>query len=141
MTSFSWEEYISFAEALIQRADEASARIATSRAYYAMLNQAAKYLKVHHGPDVLDRASAKTRSDGSRRGSHEIIWDLIAKESDDAIAKLAVLADRLKKRREAADYDDVWASWKQDGPDTVRRARGAFDAFRTKAYGTPPASG
>src|ERR1035441_1392228 len=93
--SFQWNDYLDLAKKLAAAAgDHASLRSAVSRAYYCAFNIA------------LSRAKAneyRTPQDGSG-GSHDLLWELYGRNDNRTCAQLAVLGQRMKRRRVKADY-------------------------------------
>ena len=91
---FDWQGFLSLAEELSARKDEASKRTAISRAYYYTLNRARALLE-REGTPVPDEGRA-----------HQVIWNTL-QEAGKARRRLGVTGKRLREYRRKADYDGV----------------------------------
>ena len=110
--SFNWSEYLKLAEELSSRVeDEASLRSALSRAYYYVYHLA------------LSRAEANTFKPVSGEGTHIQLWKLYRSSPEPACQKLALIAERLKEKRERADYHPTFRRLKEEVPATLQDAR------------------
>lgn len=88
---FEWDDFLILAERLAREADdEADRRTAISRAYYAAYHEAAAYV----------RATGLLRA----RHSHEKVWAAVAAGLASSGGDLVADAERLRRRRIAADY-------------------------------------
>lgn len=108
--SFSWSDYLSLAEELGKRADEASLRSAVSRTYYY----------------VYHLALSRAERNGFRPltgGVHTQLWRLFGSSPEPQCQKLAVIAGRLKQKRERADYEDIYSRLADDVPELLDLAR------------------
>jgi hypothetical protein len=92
MSAFDWNHYLTLAQELGKRPDDASKRTAISRAYYAVFNTAS------NRPTVL----AYTFTKGE--GSHERVWSLYGRNTNQECRDIARIAGRLKGKRVRADY-------------------------------------
>ena len=94
--SFNWANYLTLADELGNRPDEAALRSSISRAYYY----------------IYHLGLARAVSNGYRRNpgepSHIQLWNLFSENPEGVSQKLAQIALRLKYRRERADYDDIF---------------------------------
>lgn len=114
--AFDWTKFLALAEILSQRPDdEAAARSAVSRAYYAAF---------HVARDEID----PNRDRAARRGSdHGRVAELVGRMDLEAALQLR----RLRNQRNAADYD---AEWVEDSVEEVQfaldRARRVIDRIR-----------
>jgi hypothetical protein len=101
---FDWTGYYTLANELAARADEASLRSAMSRAYYYVYQLA------------LARAKANGFAIVPGEASHKQLWRNYIDSPEPACKKLAVIATRLKEKRERADYQDVYRRISDDIP-------------------------
>jgi hypothetical protein len=89
---FDWNEYLTLAEQLAQRNDEASKRSSVSRAYYSAFHDAFSRAEQNCGP----------KQGGN---SHQWCWDRYIYTPDAACNQIGVDGDRLKAKRVRADYN------------------------------------
>jgi hypothetical protein len=89
---FDWNDFLTLADELATKLDEAPKRTAISRAYYCVFNLA------------FARAESTTgrRPRGAHR--HQWCWDQYTKTPDRTCAQLGVTGDRMKRLRVDADY-------------------------------------
>jgi HEPN domain-containing protein len=88
---FDWRDFLPFAERLALEADdEPSQRTAISRAYYAAYHVAAGYVRAKNLLPV--------------RQSHGRVWEAIGADPDAGESGMREKAERLRRRRIAADY-------------------------------------
>ncbi len=89
---FDWNEYLTLAQFLATRLDEASKRSAISRAYYFAFNI----------------AFARAETTAGRRlpweNYHSWCWDKYKNTRDPSCSQLGIDGDRMKRRRVKADY-------------------------------------
>jgi len=91
---FDWWEYLSLAEELSKSPkDEARARSAISRAYYACYHQARRRLLEKN----LNRMIPGY-------GVHEAVWQVYKEHSDRTCKKIGTDGDRLRVLRTISDY-------------------------------------
>lgn len=90
---FDWNEYLTLAEELAPRADEASKRSAISRAYYCVFNLAFARAQSTAGP----------RPPGEH--SHKWCWTKYQNGPDPFCSQLGLDGDRMHERRVKADYE------------------------------------
>jgi uncharacterized protein (UPF0332 family) len=108
---FDWSEFLTLADELGQRADEASLRSALSRAYYYVYHLA------------LTRAEANHFKARPGEGTHTQLWKLFSTNPEPDCWKLAQIASRLKEKRERADYDSVYPRVDEEVPVVLEAAR------------------
>ena len=114
--SFDWNNYLSLAEELADRTDEASKRTAISRAYYCVFNLAFAHAVTTAGPKPWNEPS------------HSWCWKVYESTPDDSCRKLGIEGDRMKRRRVDADYK---AANNPRLDDEVRRMPDEARQFRT----------
>jgi len=110
MAAFDWGQYLTLAGSLAGAADEASRRTAVSRAYYY----------------VYHIALARAELNGFRAiegGVHKQLWNLYKDVPVPECQQLGLMGDRLKVRRERADYRDVYPRLNEEVVDMLERAR------------------
>jgi hypothetical protein len=105
-TQFDWSEYLELAEELGRRPDQASLRSALSRAYYYVFHLALKRAQANDFAFVAG-------------GMHTQLWRVFSESPEPDCRKLGAIASRLKRRRERADYDDVFARADEEIPGTL----------------------
>ena len=98
---FVWDDFLVLGERLVNEMDdEASQRTAISRVYYAAYHAAAAFVRAR---GVL-----------SETHTHRRVWAASASDADADRATVGALGDRLRQRRQFADYrnpypgDIVW---------------------------------
>jgi len=91
---FDWNNFLEVAERLSTQQDEASLRIAVSRAYYCIYNLAKK------------RAVSNGYQRKNGESSHAQMWRVYSLSPDSICKKLSTIGERLKEKRERADYED-----------------------------------
>lgn len=108
---FDWSTYLTLAEELGAREDEASLRSAISRAYYFVYHLA------------LQRAEANDFKASPGEPSHRQLWRLFDESPETACKKLGVIATRLKQKRERADYEPVFVRIEEEKSAVLQDAR------------------
>jgi hypothetical protein len=108
---FDWTGYYTLANELATRADEASLRSAMSRAYYYVYQLA------------LARAKANGFAILAGEPSHKQLWRNFSESPEPTCKRLALIAMRLKEKRERADYQDVYQRISDDIPVMLADAR------------------
>jgi hypothetical protein len=116
---FDWLGYYTLANELAARADEASLRSAMSRAYYYVYQLA------------LARAKANGFAIVAGEASHKQLWRNYSESSEPTCKKLAVIAMRLKEKRERADYQDVYRRISDDIPGMLTDAQSFAGLLQT----------
>lgn len=91
---FQWDTYLSLAKEMSDKEEEQFKRSAISRAYYSAFHQGRAYLK--------ERGLSYT----SRENVHSFVWDSFSKFPREA-RLISAKGDRLKLKRQKADYDNV----------------------------------
>jgi uncharacterized protein (UPF0332 family) len=90
---FEWPEFLTLAEGLSKRNDEAALRTAVSRAYYYVY---------HLGRQrILDNGFHFNKG----ADTHKQVWEKFAADVDFRCRKLNSLAKMLHDKRKQADYD------------------------------------
>lgn len=107
---FDWLEYLKLAEELGSRTDEASVRSAISRAYYYVYHLALRRVQTNDFTLVVG-------------GMHAQLWRVFSESPEPDCRKLGAIAGRLKKRRERADYEAIFARVDEEIPGTLADAR------------------
>lgn len=111
-TPFNWSEYLRLAEELAGRAgDEASLRSAISRAYY----------RVYHL--ALSRAEANAYRPRAGEPTHVQLWRVFSGSPIPDCQRLAIIAGRLKEKRERADYENHYARIDEEAPALLAEAQ------------------
>lgn len=115
---FKWGDFLALAERLAQEADDESAqRTAIGRAYYAAYHEAAAYV----------RATGLVRT----RHSHEKVWAALADDPASPTGELAAEAERLRRRRIAADYRNPFpGDAGEEARAAVAEARAVIEGLR-----------
>jgi hypothetical protein len=108
---FDWSTFLTLAEDLAKRADEASLRSALSRAHYYVYHLA------------LSRAEHNQFKAVAGEGTHTQLWRLYSTNPDPNCKKLAEIAARLKEKRERADYNPTYARIHEEVPGVLTDAR------------------
>lgn len=108
---FDWIGYYTLANELAGRADEASRRSAISRAYYYVFNLA------------LARATSNGFQPLPGEPSHKQLWRNYSDSPEYNCRKLAEIANRLKEKRERADYRERYPRIDDEVAELVNDAR------------------
>jgi uncharacterized protein (UPF0332 family) len=108
--AFDWIEYLTLAQELGRRNEEACLRTSLSRAYYYVYHQA------------LNRAEQNGFRSSEGESTHTQLWRLFHKSPDPACVVLGQIALRLKGRREKADYRSVYRRIAEDVQDALTDA-------------------
>lgn len=94
---FNWQEYLSLADELAKRPDEASKRSAVSRAYYAIFHSARVW---------LENKGTRVPRDGT---GHQFVWEEFERIGSAARSRnhthVGQTGDRLRRERALADYE------------------------------------
>ena len=109
MSTFDWANYLTFAEELAKRSDEAALRSAISRAYYSA------YCKARNR---LGESGIAVRTN-----SHKWLWDYFRRSGNGEIRRLGLNGDRLRMARNRADYDNVYQDLISSVPTALLRAK------------------
>lgn len=89
---FDWNEFLTLAEQLATRPDDASKRTAISRAYYCVFNLAFARAETTVGPKPQDATY------------HAWCWNQYTRSGNRSCKQLGLDGDRMKKLRVKADY-------------------------------------
>jgi hypothetical protein len=89
---FDWNHFLTLAEELAQKPDEASKRTAISRAYYSVFNPAFARAETTIGPKPAGEAY------------HQWCWDQYTGSGDHSCRQLGLNGNRMKAVRVKADY-------------------------------------
>ncbi len=92
---FDWNNYLTLAEELATRADEASKRTAISRAYYCVFNLA------------FTRAVNTAGRYPGGESYHKWCWSKYEGTPDESCRQLGIDGSRMAQRRVRADYKDA----------------------------------
>lgn len=121
MSRFNWTEYFNFAEALVTNSqlgvtEEARYRSAISRAYYAVYKRAENFLKENEkgicfSPKLTD--------------SHQFVMTTF-KGGDLYRRGIGTALDRLRQKRNQADYQDYFSDLKRNCDFSILEAKGAL---------------
>lgn len=90
---FDWTEYLTLARELAQRTEESALRSAISRAYYAVYGTCRARLA---------EEGFTLPGDGA---DHRAVWDIYLNSSSDVGYYIGLDGSRLRRLRNAADYD------------------------------------
>jgi uncharacterized protein (UPF0332 family) len=90
---FDWKQYLSFADELSKRSEEAALRSAVSRAYYAAFCTARNHLR-GKGEQIPDSEQ-----------THKVVWESFQRRGK-TYAAVYQNGVRLRSRRRQADYED-----------------------------------
>lgn len=91
--SFDWKNYLDLAKKLAaDKGNEASLRSAVSRAYYCVFNLA------------MTKAKSNDFRPKDDAGSHDQLWTLYGRNTDEHCPKISNIGARMKRRRVKADY-------------------------------------
>jgi uncharacterized protein (UPF0332 family) len=123
--TFRWADYLSLAEALLtHRAtfaqEEACCRASISRAYYAVFCAARNFAR--------DRENLTLRRTGA---DHQIVQRHFQNRQTREHQQLHVLLNRLRQRRNDADYVDSLPNVEALAQDAIRYARQALRTLET----------
>ncbi len=92
---FDWNHFLTLAEELARKPDEASKRTAISRAYYSIFNAAFSRAETTIGPKPPGE------------GFHQWCWDQYTESGDHSCQQLGLNGNRMKAARVKADYRDA----------------------------------
>ena len=108
---FDWTDYLSLAEVLGNRPDQASARTAISRAYYYVYHLALR--RAVDNNFILVRGEA----------AHAQLWRLFDGSPEPACQRLGQIARRLRMSRQRADYERHFPRIEEELPLMLTDAR------------------
>jgi hypothetical protein len=123
---FDWSQYLRLAQELGGRPDnEASLRSAISRAYYYVYHLA------------LERAEANAYRPRPGEAKHAQLWRVFSGSPEPDCQRLAVIAARLKEKRERADYENHFARIDEEVPGLLAEAQ-AFATLLATVHSRHP---
>jgi hypothetical protein len=128
--SFDWAKYLDLARSLSTAAsDEASLRSAVSRSCYCAFNLA------------MSRAAANSyrTSDDGTGGSHDQLWEMYGRNDDQDCKRLALLGQRMKRRRVKADYRASFEKLPDEVKSTIADAEACVAILSGLPAGLPKA--
>jgi len=108
---FDWIEYLKLAQELATRTEESFLRTSLSRAYYYVFHLA------------MDRATKNGFTLIRGEASHYQLWRLYNSNPEPQCVKLAQIAQRLKEKRERADYNPSYYRISEDLPSVLADAQ------------------
>jgi uncharacterized protein (UPF0332 family) len=108
---FDWSEYFTLADELAKRTEESCRRSAMGRAYYYVYHLA------------LARAINNGLIVRPGEGTHTQLWRNYNSSPDPDTRKLGQIAQRLKEKRERADYQPRYARLEEEIPEMLTEAR------------------
>jgi uncharacterized protein (UPF0332 family) len=118
---FDWSQYFILAVELSNRPEEFAVRTAMSRAYYYVYHLA------------LDRAILNGFEVKRGEGTHQQVWRTYNLSPDPTCRKLALIASRLKEKRERADYENFYVRLVEEIPQMLQEA----EDFATRLQALP----
>ena len=108
---FDWPDFLTLADELSRRPEEACLRTSISRAYYYIY---------HLGRQrVLDNGFIVNHYGDS----HRQVWEKFENDPTPDCKKLAILANQLKDKRQRADYDKPYVRIADEFPAVIEIAR------------------
>jgi uncharacterized protein (UPF0332 family) len=108
---FDWLGYLTLAQELGGRTEEASLRSSLSRAYYYIYNLA------------MSRAKQNGFMLRPRESTHAQLWRLFSASPVTECTALAQIALRLKEKRERADYTPTYTRIQEEVPQVLADAQ------------------
>lgn len=101
-SQFDWLKFLSLAKELRARPEEEAVRTSVSRAYYATYHKAREFLDSRQ----LNVTRGSAAPGGARAATaHDAVWRVFSESRDQAWKKVGVDGDRLKRKRQQADYE------------------------------------
>ncbi|QPA31615.1 hypothetical protein [Thermaerobacillus caldiproteolyticus] len=91
---FNWNGYLDLAIELSEREEESCKRSAISRAYYSAYCNARNFLE------------DQGYSLDSKENAHAAVWNTFFMIRKNGLNRIAAIGDRLKRKRQQADYDN-----------------------------------
>jgi len=107
---FDWTGFLNVARELCARGDEAYLRTSISRAYYYVYNIA------------LIRAEQNGFRAIQGESTHIQLWRLFNQNPEPECVRLGEIANRLKERREKADYRSTYLRIQEEAKDVLEQA-------------------
>jgi uncharacterized protein (UPF0332 family) len=118
---FDWSHYLRLARELAARNEEACLRSSISRAYYYIFNIALQRAEMN---DFVLRPGEST---------HLQLWRLFTLSPEPECVRLGQMAQRLKERRERADYRSTYVRIEEEVPEVLSQA----EDFGRRLQGLP----
>lgn len=122
---FDWSQYLTVAEDLASRADDASQRSSLSRAYYYIYHLA------------FSRATENGFTIFPGEGTHKQLWRHFVESPEPECQRLGQIAGRLKEKRERADYNDFYPRLADEIPVMLAEARDFANLLSRLRRGLP----
>ena len=92
---FDWSEYLSLANEMVQRPEEAAKRAAVSRAYYSVFCRARNWLEIQGIPI------------GHNNSDHNTVWTAFERLQGKSAKRIGQEGKRLRRARNMVDYDNT----------------------------------
>lgn len=108
---FDWSEFQKLADELAKRPEESCLRTAIGRAYYYVFHLARKRIEAN-GFFIIRGAD-----------THKQVWEKYNSSLEFDCKKLGEIANRLKEKRQRADYEEHYARIGDDLPAVLAEAR------------------
>lgn len=108
-SAFDWTQYFELAKVLAAAPIESHQRSAISRSYYAVFCLSRQYVERFH----------KVNTD---RSIHSQVWGWLQNSPNTDLKRLATLGDRMRRRRNQADYNDRIDNLKRITEDVLIKA-------------------
>ena len=101
-SQFDWLKFLTLAKELRKRSEEEAVRTSVSRAYYATYHKAREFLDIRNVS-----VTRGTASPGAARAqtAHDAVWKTFSESRDKTWRKICEDGDRLKRKRQQADYN------------------------------------
>jgi uncharacterized protein (UPF0332 family) len=123
---FDWKRFLLLAEELGKRAqDEAALRSAVSRAYYAGYCKARNLLR-DEGVTIPTTGPV-----------HVFVWSTYRNASDRRRVSVGTEGDRLRRKRNRADYDDEFSGLEKEVPVALQKAGRLLETLDHLSAQTP----
>ena len=128
---FDWRDYLILADGLVGMTAESAKRSAISRAYYAAFHKAEEVYSNNHAAYLQTRGTQ----------SHYDVWNWFESHPALSYKKIGTAGKNLKRRREDADYRDMFPGVAQQAVYQVARAKEiiqGIDRISAPPRGVPP---
>ena len=128
MNSFSWLDFLEFAEWIINKCDQdddAALRSAVSRAYYTAFHSAKSVLNAN-GIEISDRDS-----------SHKQVWDAFLNGKNLDWKAVGRKGDEIRVKRTDADYKLKKLNWLPEAEKTIEETKKILATLSKIAQQTP----
>jgi uncharacterized protein (UPF0332 family) len=123
-SQFDWLKFLVLAKELRKReAEEEAVRTCISRAYYATYHKAHEFLDNHN---ISISRGAATPAGAHAATAHDAVWTTFARSTDKRWKKIGEDGDRLKRKRQQADYDSYVHKLVPDVADEVLLKSGSI---------------